>query len=171
MSLARARELRNGATPIERRLWTILRPFRERGYHFRRQVPIGPYYADVACHHARLVIEADGLSHVDQSYDDRRDNYMQSRGFCVLRFSNADIVTNPDGVFTTIAGHLDGIAPLAPTPSPSPRTGGEHRTRKLRTGLRDLAARTSDEAPPPPSPLRGGAGGGGNGHRLHKDSE
>lgn len=169
MSIARAREMRNGATPIERRLWTILRQFRERGYHFRRQVPIGPYYADVACHHAKLVIEADGLTHVDQSYDDRRDAFMRSRGFRVLRFSNADIVTNADGVFVTIEEHLSGIEPLAPTPSPSPRGGGVPRNRKLRSGLSQLSARTGDGASSPPSPLRGGAGGGGNVHQASED--
>jgi very-short-patch-repair endonuclease len=166
MSLSRARELRLGATPIERRLWNLLRPFREQGYHFRRQVPIGPYYADFACHHASLVIEADGSTHTDAEYDGRRDAYMQAQGFIVLRFSNSDIVSNPNGVLEILTRTLERVEPLAPTPSPSPRGGGVPRTRKLRSGLRELAARTGDPVPSPPSPLRGGVGGGGSIHKA-----
>ena len=162
----RARGLRNQATIIERRLWNLLHAYREQGYHFRRQVPIGPYYADIACHHAKLVIEADGSSHVDAAYDARRDAYMRARGFRVLRLSNSDIVANPEGVLALVGEHLRGIEPLAPTPNPSPQGGGEPRLRRLRTGLRDLAARTGEAAPAPPSPLRGGVGGGGGAHRT-----
>jgi very-short-patch-repair endonuclease len=172
MSLARARELRLGTTIIERRLWNILRTFREQGYHFRRQVPIGPYYADFACHHAQFVIEADGATHIDADYDARRDRYMRGRGFKVLRFSNGDIVSNPDGVFQLVAEGLKGTVPLAPTPtpSPSPRGGGVPRKRSLRGGLRELAARTGNEVPSPPSPLLGGAGAGGHGLRPRGQS-
>ncbi|MBN9304521.1 MAG: hypothetical protein BGO82_12570 [Devosia sp. 67-54] len=168
MSLPRARELRASSTIIERRLWNLLRPYREQGYHFRRQVPIGPYFADFACHHARLVIEADGVSHDDAGRDARRDAYMQSRGFRVLRLSNADIVANAEGVLALVGEYLGGVVPLAPTPGPSPQGGGGPRSRKLRTGLKDLAARSGDELLSPPSPLRGGAGGGGRVHRLHE---
>jgi very-short-patch-repair endonuclease len=166
MTNQRARTLRLNATPIERHLWNLLRPLRDQGYHFRRQVPIGPYFADFALHYARLVVEADGSSHTDADYDARRDAYMRRRGFTVLRLSNADIVANPAGVFDTVAAALRGIPPLAPTPIPSPRGGGVPRTRKLRSGLKELAERTGDLPPPPPSPLRGGAGGGGNTHEA-----
>ena len=162
MSLARARELRRSATPPERQLWALLGQFREAGYHFRRQVPIGPYYADIACHHARLVIEADGESHGDGAADARRDAYMTGRGYRVLRFSNRDIVANPEGVFAAIALHLKNV-PAAPTPGPSPQGGGEQRgrrprQRKRRIGLAELAARTGDELPPPPPPRGEGPG-------------
>ncbi|MGN6684206.1 MAG: endonuclease domain-containing protein, partial [Devosia sp.] len=123
MSLTRARGLRANATIIERRLWNLLRPYREQGYHFRRQVPIGPYFADFACHHARLVIEADGTSHDDAGRDIRRDGYMQARGFRVLRLANSDVVGNPEGVLALIGQYLRGVVPLAPTPSPSPQGG------------------------------------------------
>lgn len=144
MTNQRARELRQGSTPIERRLWALLRPLREQGYHFRRQVQIGPYFADVACHHAKLVIEADGGSHTDLAYDERRDVYMRERGFNVMRISNAAIVSNPSGVFDAVTSILAGIEPLAPTPSPSPRGGGVPRKRKVRVGLDELAARAGD---------------------------
>ena len=57
---ARARTLRQNMTEAERRVWQILRSHRMTGYQFRRQVPIGRYIADFACHEARLIVEIDG---------------------------------------------------------------------------------------------------------------
>ena len=55
------------------------------GYKFRRQVPIGPYFADFACLSARLVIEVDGgEAHGGQS-DLRKTAYLQARGYQVMR--------------------------------------------------------------------------------------
>ena len=146
MTTDRARELRRNATVPERRMWAILLSLRQTGYHFRRQHPIGPYYADFACVRAKLVIEADGITHTedaDISYDQRRDDHIRSHGFRVLRFWNNDIMTNPDGVYRVIA---EALSALTPTPDPSPSSGGgEPRTRKLRTGLKHLAARTGDK--------------------------
>ena len=165
MSKWRAREMRNEPTLAERRLWNILYSLRQQGYHFRRQVQIGPYYADIACHHARLVIEVDGATHSSDeelARDKRRDRYLTSRGFRALRFWNHDIAENPSGVGEVILNALAGIEPLAPTPSPSPQGGGESRRRKVRAGLAELAKRTGDEVPAPPSLSRGEAGGGGS---------
>lgn len=128
MSKWRAREMRNEPTLAERRLWNILHSLRQQGYHFRRQVQIGPYYADIACHHARLIIEADGATHStdeELAHDERRDRYLRSRGFRVLRVWNDDIARNAAGVGDLILHALKDIVPLAPTPSPSPQGGGE----------------------------------------------
>ena len=56
MSIARARSLRRKMPPAEARLWTLLRTPALRPHHFRRQVPLGPYYADFASHGVRLVV-------------------------------------------------------------------------------------------------------------------
>jgi very-short-patch-repair endonuclease len=50
----------------ESRLWYRLRCRQLLGRKFRRQVPIGPYFADFACLDARLVVEVDGDHHGDQ---------------------------------------------------------------------------------------------------------
>src|SRR6202020_280617 len=59
----RARALRRDATEAEKKLWQHLRqpPFKQ--HHFRRQAPIGPYFADFASHQVKIVIEVDGGQH------------------------------------------------------------------------------------------------------------
>ncbi len=56
----RARELRRCATRAERVLWGRLRGRRLDGIKFRRQVPLGPYFADFLSEEVQLVIKADG---------------------------------------------------------------------------------------------------------------
>jgi len=133
MGTERAKELRRNPGEPERIMWQVLYTFRQQGYHFRRQAPIGPYYADFVCHHAGLVIEVDGDSHARaEAYDQRRDAFMRERGFDVLRFSNFDVVSNPDGVYDVLAERLKTVPPLTPTPAPSPQGGGRPRSRQVR---------------------------------------
>src|SRR5690606_5451500 len=104
-------------------MWRILWHFRQRGWHFRRQQQIGCYYADFACLHAKLIIEVDGDSHGADAaiaHDAARNAYMQSRGLQVLRFSNDDVISNPDGVFLEIEAVLDAISLTTNTPHPVP---------------------------------------------------
>ena len=98
----RARELRHAATPAERLLWQHLSRSQQ-GAKFSRQMPVGPYYADFLCRALRLVVECDGISH-DRSPepDARRDAYMRAEGYAVLRFTNADVLGNTEGVITMI---------------------------------------------------------------------
>ena len=117
---ARAKTLRNNATPAERILWQSLRNSRL-GHKFSRQMPIGPYFADFLCRGSKLIVELDGASH-DQTaeYDARRDTYCQSQGYQILRFSNADVMGNLEGVVLQIKAAL----PQPPTPGPSRKREG-----------------------------------------------
>ena len=94
-----ARNLRNNATPQERKLWHLfLSKFPLR---FHRQKAIGPYIVDFYCHKAKLVIEIDGGQHLEQEKqenDQKRTEYLESIGLSVIRFSNRDIDLNFDGV-------------------------------------------------------------------------
>jgi very-short-patch-repair endonuclease len=104
------KKLRQNSTPAERRFWRLLYTFRTDGFHFRKQVRIGPYYADFVCHHAMLVVEIDGDTHGTDAAirnDAMRDAYFRSRGYTVLRFPNPEVMENPDGVFDVIAGVLE----------------------------------------------------------------
>jgi very-short-patch-repair endonuclease len=73
------------------------------GTKFRRQVPIGPYYADFLCFSAKLVIEVDGGQHGEaQDYDTRRTAFLEAKGLRVIRFWNNDVLGNAEGVMTQI---------------------------------------------------------------------
>ncbi len=121
---ANARRLRRDATPVERRLWIALRQLDLPSGHFRRQAPIGPYFADFAHHGLRLVVELDGEQHgyeAEQRRDAARTAYMERAGYRVLRFWNNEVRENLDGVVETI---LDRISEQPPTSSPSPPQAG-----------------------------------------------
>ena len=116
-----ARRLRREPTDAERLLWYRLRARRLRGHKFRRQHPVGPYFADFACVEAMLVVELDGGQHAARvGYDERRTAFLKGQGFRVLRFWNNDVFGNLDGVLSTIVDAIEN--PLTPTLSPF---GGE----------------------------------------------
>jgi very-short-patch-repair endonuclease len=126
-----ARDLRRNMTRAERIIWQGLRAHRLHGTGFRRQTPIGPYIVDFVSHAAKMVIELDGGQHFEDAHEARdaaRDAYLRSKGFRVLRFNNYDVMTNREGVLTTIAAALgEAVAPSLP--SPASGGGGEAAAR------------------------------------------
>ncbi|KAF0210156.1 MAG: hypothetical protein FD139_2696 [Methylocystaceae bacterium] len=126
---ARARELRREATPAERRLWTQLRQLEIENVHFRRQAPIGPYFADFACHRTRIVVELDGEQHgfdAEALRDEMRTRFLETSGYRVLRFWNYEILRNLESVVDTICAALyQTQEPPTPSPSPPQAGGGE----------------------------------------------
>ena len=106
--IERARELRQTQTPPEAKLWKLLRNRQLENYKFRRQVPIGPYFADFACLKEKLVVELDGSSHADRAqYDALRDATLASDGWRVLRIANRDLMRDEEGALLTICAALD----------------------------------------------------------------
>jgi very-short-patch-repair endonuclease len=118
--------LRHDPTDAEKHLWDGLRE-RRLGWDFRRQHPMPPYFADFACIAARLIVEVDGGQHAEPGDHDRRDEYLRSKGWRVLRFWNNDVLHNRDGVLQTIAAAL-------PPPRPSPVARGSESPAKRRGG-------------------------------------
>lgn len=119
----RARELRNAATPAERVLWRHLSRG-QLGAKFSRQMPLGPFFADFLCRSARLVVELDGFSHaLRPEHDSARDRWMRAEGWRVLRFANAEVMGNVEGVVTAIRLALaEGVMDqrsAAPMPTPN----------------------------------------------------
>ncbi|ODT76826.1 MAG: hypothetical protein ABS76_30105 [Pelagibacterium sp. SCN 64-44] len=100
-----ARKLRREQTPAERRFWIILHPWREAGLHWRRQTPIGPYVVDFACKREKLIVEIDGDTHYSEAgraHDRGRSAFLEQRGYRIVRFSNAEVTGNGDGVFAVL---------------------------------------------------------------------
>jgi very-short-patch-repair endonuclease len=102
MMVARARAMRREPTEAEAVLWRILRGRRLSALKFRRQAPIRPYIADFVCFEHRLIVEADGSQHAESPHDEKRDAFLAIQGFSVLRFWNAEILTNARMVEDTI---------------------------------------------------------------------
>ena len=162
---ARAKQLRSNTTEPEQVLWRALRRIPVYGTHFRRQVPIGPYVADFACLKARLLIELDGGQHAQDEIaakDQSRTRWLEREGYRVVRFWNAELAENLNGVLDTIYAALYGslqseAAPL-PTPPPPhgrppPPTGGE---RKPPPPPLFSSQSFSQKTPPPSRPVRRG---------------
>ena len=94
-----AKELRKNMTPQERHLWYDF--LKQLPVSFRRQQVIGNYIADFYCPQFMLVIELDGSQHYFEhatQYDSNRNQYMESLGYKVLRYSNREINENFKGV-------------------------------------------------------------------------
>lgn len=103
----RARHLRRNMTDAERLLWRALRETLPH-CHWRKQVPLGPYFADFASHSAKLIIELDGGQHaVDMHRDADRTRFLESQGFRLIRFWNNDVLENTAGVIERIAVELE----------------------------------------------------------------
>jgi very-short-patch-repair endonuclease len=103
-TITRAREMRREPTYPEYRLWMRLRAGQIGGLRFRRQHPIGPHILDFYCPSAKLAIELDGVSHEDrEGYDHVRTRYLESAGLRVVRFTDDDVLRNPDNVLHVIA--------------------------------------------------------------------
>jgi very-short-patch-repair endonuclease len=100
-------------TKVEWFVWSRLRGRQVGGYKFRRQVPIGPYFADFFCSIARLVVEIDGEGH-EQERDDRKTVWLEREGYRVLRFLASDVDDSIDDVMDAIYFELTREDPFAP---------------------------------------------------------
>ena len=151
-TLEQAKALRQRQTDAEGLLWHYLRKKQLGGYKFRRQQPIGPYIVDFACMPEKLLVELDGGQHAERAaHDERRDAFLRSKGFRVLRFWNNEVFENCFGVLERVYEALPNPPPRQTEPAGStaatPPQGG------------------SDGTPSPdstPSPLKGEGWGGGD---------
>ena len=114
------KKLRNNLSEAERIIWYRLKNKQIHGYKFRRQYGVGKYVVDFYCPKAQLVIEIDGDSHYNESaakYDIKRQEYLESLGLRVIRFTNMEVYKSLEGVIEII---MQNLPPLAP-----PSKGGE----------------------------------------------
>ncbi|WP_081783494.1 guanylate kinase [Xylanibacter brevis] len=124
-----SKDNRRYMTPAESALWEVLRG-KQFGYRFRRQHPIGEYIPDFVCLPKRLVIEVDGGYHYigDQLLSDQeRTDYLNQRGFEVLRLTNDEVIGNTENVIKKIREIMDSQPTITTnnnaTATPLPRRG------------------------------------------------
>lgn len=100
---ARAKELHRNPTPAEARLWSHLRAHRMGDVHFRNQHAIGPYIVDFCAPRKRIIIELDGSQHLEQvEYDAARTEFLESKGYRILRFWNHEVLNDIETVLGII---------------------------------------------------------------------
>ncbi len=101
MSIEFAKTLRKNMTPWEIRLWGRLRRGNF-GVRFHRQEPIGKYVVDFCCRQIWLIIELDGEHHKYSQTDEIRQEYLESLGFKIMRFTNYEIQWNLNDIGNSI---------------------------------------------------------------------
>jgi len=91
-------------TEAESLLWNHLRAS-QLGVRYRHQHIIGNYIADFACVSNNIIIEIDGLYHSlpeQRISDEERTEWLESKGWKVIRFTNEEIFSNLDKVMERI---------------------------------------------------------------------
>ena len=120
-----AKKHRKYPTEAERILWELIKS-KQLGTKFRRQHIIGNYIADFANLHYHLVIEIDGGYHLEDSQfvkDEYRTEKLAEKGFEVIRFSNEEVIGNPERTLSTIKQKIMEIESRANNVAPLPSEG------------------------------------------------
>ncbi|MFC7321953.1 endonuclease domain-containing protein [Halobacillus campisalis] len=94
-------------SPIERRLYNGLVSY---GLHPRTQYPEGKFRIDIAFPGLKLAIECDGKafhsSAAQKAHDRKKDRYLRSKGWKVMRFSGSRIHRSLPSVVKKISEEL-----------------------------------------------------------------
>ncbi len=109
---ARDIEMRNKPTDAERELWYHLSGKAFENHKFRRQHVLGDYIVDFVCLKQRLIIEIDGSIHnafEQKEKDEQRTEWLNNKGFKVVRFSNNEILSGINKVLERL--HTILLAP------------------------------------------------------------
>jgi very-short-patch-repair endonuclease len=108
-------ENRKKPTEEESILWDYLKG-NVFGVHFRRQHIIGLFIADFACLSHKLIIEIDGKYHQlpDQQISDKeRTEWLEQKGFKVMRFTNEQIINDTNKVLKSIQTYIIKELPVS----------------------------------------------------------
>ena len=105
-----AERLRKVMTPAEKRLWAVLKGRGLERYKVRRQFPVGRAILDFCIPEYRLGIELDGDIHLhQQEYDASRTEYLEARGYRIIRFANETIESDLPSVLAEIEKALNDL--------------------------------------------------------------
>ena len=149
---------RQYATEAERLLWHYLKE-KKIGYKFRRQHIVGEYITDFINLKYKLIIEIDGKYHQEAEQvikDTQRTQYLEQKGYTVIRFTNEEIFNHMEDVIKKIKETI-----MAIDSHNTPQTTGFAQNTQTSTPSNTQA---SIESPTQPqqtgaSPLSGGLRG------------
>ena len=106
-----AERLRRDMTLTEKLIWEKVSN-KQLGVRIRRQHPIWKFIADFYCHEVRLVIEIDGGIHLhseNKEYDISRDTILKEFQIEILRFTNDEVIHEPDLVIDKIKRTIETL--------------------------------------------------------------
>jgi len=118
-----AKALRKNMTKAEACLWKYgLKARKMNGYSFSRQRPIMNYIVDFICKDMNLVIEVDGITHLDEEVrikDELKEQELKMMRLYVLRFRDEEVLNRIDLVLNDIEKSIEHLsqnnsAPLIP---------------------------------------------------------
>ena len=102
-------ELKKNPTEVEEFLWSYLRN-KTTGFRIRRQHIIQNFVVDFVCLKKKLVIEVDGEIHDQQKeYDQLRSELLNQQGYKVIRFTNEEVLNNPESLVERIINCLNNL--------------------------------------------------------------
>ncbi len=107
--LERAASMRRNPTEPERLLWRALSNSQLGGHKFRRQSLIGGRIVDFYCPAKALAVEIDGDTHEADQDAARDQRLLREHGVAVLRFGNADVMHNLEGVLERLLVSLNAL--------------------------------------------------------------
>ena len=82
---------------------------------FTRQKPLDEYIVDFYCAELMLAIEIDGDTHADQAqYDKRRTENLNKYGVKVIRYTNAEVLNNLEGVYQDLCDRISAMKSETP---------------------------------------------------------
>lgn len=94
-----ANKNRQNPTEAEYKMWHNFLSNDKTGHRFLRQKPIHRFIVDFYCSKLNLAIEIDGNSHDKRKgYDELRDKFLKQIGIKTIRFTNEEVLNNPEYV-------------------------------------------------------------------------
>jgi len=106
-----ANKLRKEGTKAEACLWKyVLKSGLLKGYKFRRQRPVLNYIADFMCPDLLLIIEVDGITHLDEEViikDKIRQKALEEAGFTVIRFNDEEVLRDIQNVERVLEAYVE----------------------------------------------------------------
>ncbi|MBR5395485.1 MAG: DUF559 domain-containing protein [Bacteroidaceae bacterium] len=104
-----AKANRSNMTEAESAFWQIAKSS-SFGQKCRRQYIIGEYIVDFFFRQSMTIVELDGGYHTtkEQQEEDRiRQNWLEQKGYKVLRFTNEQVLFDTDNTINEIIKHLN----------------------------------------------------------------
>ncbi len=103
------RYLRGNMTYCERLVWIYLRK-RRMNERFLRQYSVDNYIIDFYCPKLKIAVEVDGDVHEaygNERRDKKRQEYLEKFGISFVRFTNEELLGNPNMAFEKIEKEIN----------------------------------------------------------------